>query len=544
MLFAGTRSVLLLLSYLEISLLLSYSHSFWSLTAGKGDISKLLLGGHFYVGLTLIKILLDKSAISPEYWPKRSCSVFLFNLLKRKALKAAYPSPPGPRDGLTPIANLLQIRKDPIGYFCKAAKKYGDIVSIIQNGRVCLFTHPEHVRELLQLQHLKLRQGLGHKRLRFFLGEGLLTSDGERHREDRRKIQPEFHRKRIAGYAQLMSEKASSHALQWKDGQEVGIGQEFKSLTLAIVVGALFGTELKADLTEMSAAEPVLHRNIIRSTLHPFGDFALRFPTPENLRFKRAISVFDRIIYRLIREKIEAKAMGEDLISMLLELENLEDLEDTKSRGEQKKKKASLKRVRDQALTFFMAGHETTANGLTWTAYLLAKNPKVEAKMYNEIKKALQGKEAQLEDIPRLEYTAKVFKEALRLYPPAWLIGRTVVSEFKIDSYLMRKGVLCHVSPYITQRDPRWFPKPTDFLPERWTEDFEKGLPRYAYFPFGAGPRQCIGEAFAKLEGVIILANIFQKWKLRLSSAAYLPEFGHKITLGPKEDIPMRLERR
>ena len=470
--------------------------------------------------------------------------MFSFNLAGKEYLEARYLSPPGPKGGFPIIGSLLQIRKDSIGFFCKAAKEYGDVVRLFPEGRSYLFTHPEHVREILQLQHQNARQGRGHRVLKFFMGNGLLSSDGERHKEERRKIQPEFHRKRIAGYCALMSEKAREHVSQWRDGQEIEICQEMQLLTLSIVVQALFGTELKADIHKIRKAERITQEINIKRTINrvgnPLGALLPYLPLPDNFRFNRAVAVFDQIVYRLIEEKLKAKAQGDDLISMLLVLEDIERIEKI---ANQKKRKKILRKVRDQALTFFMAGHETTANALNWACYLLAKRPKVEAKMQSEIKEALQGRAPQFEDIPRLEYTAKVFKETLRLYPTAWATGRTVVSDFKIGSYLMRKGWDCYVSPYVTHRDSRWFPNPERFLPERWTESFEKGLPRYAYFPFGAGPRQCIGEPFAKMEAVVILASIFQKWKLHIDPE-YISELNPEITLSPKKGIPLRLGKR
>ena len=462
----------------------------------------------------------------------------MFSLIVKPKSKRAYLPVPGPTKGVfSSFASLLQLRRHPLDFMSKAAKDYGDIVKLGDLTPTYLFVHPDGVKEILQLQHQKVKQGRGHRILKLVLGEGLLTSDGERHHKDRRAIQPEFHRKRIAAYAKVMTEKSQEYISYWEDGEEIEVSQEMKKLTLAIVAKTLFGTELKTDIREMKAADTALHKGVIEQTLHPLGPILYYLPLPASLRFRRSIAAFDRIIYRLIVARQASETEEEDLISMLLSLEGAKD-----AKGQQEQQ-ALTKKVRDQALTFFLAGHETTANALSWTCYLLAKNPQVEAKMYTEIKAVLQGRPALFEDIPQLQYTAKVFKEALRLYPPAWAVGRTAIADFKIGPYLMSKNCECIVSPYITQRDPRWFPKAEQFIPERWTDAFEKELPRCAYFPFGAGPRQCIGEGFAKIEASIILANIFQKWKLHLDPN-YRAEMDTGITLSPKGGLPVHLEKR
>ena len=461
----------------------------------------------------------------------------LFSFISRLFHRRASPIAPGPSEGvLSSFTSLLQIRKYPLDFMCKAAKDYGDVVKLfdLRNRTTHLFTHPEHIREILQLQHQKVKQGKGHRILKLILGEGLLTSDGERHNKDRRAIQPEFHRKRIAGYAVEMAEESRKHTSEWKDGQKIEMGQEIKKLTLAIVTKTLFGTELEADIRKIKTADIELHRAVVERTISPWGPILHYLPLPSALRFRRASAVFDTIIYRLIAERQASKTEGKDLISMLLSIEDS---------GHAENQEELAKRVRDQALTFYLAGHETTANALTWTCYLLAKNPRVESKMYTEIKEVLQDRPAAFEDIPQLQYTARVFKEALRLYPPAWSIGRTVIADFKLGPYLMRKNGECIVSPYITQRDSRWFASPDEFIPERWTENFEKELPRCAYFPFGTGPRQCIGEGFAKLEAAIVLSYIFQKWELHIDPN-YSVELDLGITLGIKHGLPVRLEKR
>ena len=460
----------------------------------------------------------------------------LFSFITKLLPKQGLASAPCPSKGaLSSFANLLQMRKYPLEFLYKAAKDCGDIVKLpgLRNT-THLFTHPEHIKEILQLQHQKVKQGAGHRILKLLLGEGLLTSDGERHTKDRRAIQPEFHRKRIAGYVSVMAEKSQKYTSQWRDGQEIEMSQEIKKLTLAIVTKTLFGTELEADIRKIKTADLELQKTVLEHTLHPLGPILHYLPLPSALRFRRAARVFNTIIYRLIAERQASKTEEKDLISMLLSIEDPEHA---------KNQKELVKRVRDQALTFYLAGHETTANALSWTCYLLAKNPQVESKMYTEIKEVLQDRPAVFEDISQLQYTARVFKEALRLYPPAWSIGRTVIADFKIGPYLMRKNWECIVSPYITQRDSRWFTKADEFIPERWTEAFEKELPRCAYFPFGVGPRQCIGEGFAKFEGVIVLSYIFQKWKLHIDPN-YSAELDPGITLAIKHGLPVRLEKR
>ena len=461
---------------------------------------------------------------------------FLANRARRLFRSREPALAPGPslKGGLFNFANLLNVRKYPLDFLRKMAKEHGDIVRLRDlKGATHLFVHPDHIKELLQLQHQKVKQGRGHRILKLILGEGLLTSEGEQRAEDRRAIQPAFHSKILAGYAGLITEETQKCISQWKEGERLAIDQEIKRLSLVIVAKTLFGTKLETDIYKIKTADLSFHRELREGLSQALGPVLHYLPLPSALRFRKAARVFDLVIDALIAERETRKTEGEDLIAMLLRLE---------SPKEDKNQKRLKQKIRDHALTFYLAGHETTANALLWIFYLLGKNPQVEAKLHAEIKNALPNGKPGFEDIPQLKYTAKVFKEALRLYPPAWAIGRTIISDFKIGGHLMRKNWECIVSPYITQRDARWFSKADEFIPERWTENFEKELPRCAYFPFGFGPRRCIGEGFAKLEAMLVLASVLQKWKLNMDPA-YRVKLNPGITLGPQGPMFVRLKR-
>jgi cytochrome P450 len=334
-------------------------------------------------------------------------------------------------------------------------------------------------------------------------------------------IQPIFHHKMIKGYGEQMVEFGVRHRERWRDAQELDLHREMMGLTLAIVGKTLFGADVEGDAPDVGDALTTILGMFDETALFlllfaagRYVDRIQRLPLPAARRFREARARLDAVIYRLIDEARRGGAGGTDLLSRLLQARDA----GTGMTDEQ---------VRDEAMTLFLAGHETTAVALTWTFYLLARHPSVEEKLHAELEEVLGGRPPEPDDLPRLTYTRNVLSESMRLYPPVWEIGRQPVRDVEIGGYLLPRGTVVGMSQFVVHRDERWYPEPRRFDPERWEPDEEAKRPRYSYFPFGGGPRLCIGESFAWMEGILLLATIAQEWRFRL-----VP--GHPIALDPK----------
>jgi cytochrome P450 len=315
-------------------------------------------------------------------------------------------------------------------------------------------------------------------------------------------------------------------------GRPVDIAHEMTRLTLVIAGKTLFDADVEREASEVGDALTAMMILFERVT-NPFAAFLEKLPLPSNLRFQRAKQKLDEIIYRIITERRRSGEDRGDLLSMLLMAQ------DTEGDGG----RMTDEQVRDEAMTLFLAGHETTANALAWTWYLLSQHPEVEAKLHAELDAALRGRVPTYEDLPRLKYAEMVLAEAMRLYPPAWIVGRRVLVDHEIGGYLIPAKSLVLMSQYVIQRDPRWFPNPDKFDPERWTPEAKEARPKFSYFPFGGGTRVCIGEAFAWTEGVLVIAALAQQWRMKLAPGVTVaPQ--PMITLRPRGGIPMQLERR
>jgi cytochrome P450 len=329
-----------------------------------------------------------------------------------------------------------------------------------------------------------------------------------------------------------MAEYGARRRARWQDGETLDMAQEMMSLTLAIVGKTLFDADVEGEAKTIGGALTDIMHMFDRLTT-PFPWLLELLPLPSNRRFARARARLDETIYRIINER---RATGEDrgdLLSMLLLAT------DTEGDGTG----MSDQQLRDEAMTIFLAGHETTANALTWAWYLLAQHPEVEARLHEEIDGVLAGRLPTADDFPRLRYTEMVLAEAMRLYPPAWAIGRRAISDYQIGDYTVPARAIILMSPYVMHRTPRYYPDPLAFDPERWTPAAREARPKFAYFPFGGGPRVCIGEGFAWMEGVLLIATIAQQWRMRLvpgQTVAPQP----MITLRTKNGIRMRLEKR
>jgi len=443
-----------------------------------------------------------------------------------------YVYPPGPRSGI-PGGNLLPFRRDMLKYLAKVQRDYGDIASFRAGGQwFVLLSHPEAIKDVLVTNNRSFIKGRVLQRAKRLLGEGLLTSEGDVHLRQRRLVQPAFHRARIAGYAEKMVEFAARTRSRWQDGATVDMHQEMMRLTLAIVAKTLFDADVEQQAQEVGEALNEV-MSLFGFLLLPFAEYLERLPLPPVRRMERARDRLDRVIYGMIdQRRAEAEDRG-DLLSMLLRATDLEG--DGAGMSDQQ--------LRDECLTLFLAGHETTANALTWTWYLLSQHPSAERRFHEEIDRVLGGRMPGAEDYAKLPYTEMVLSESMRLYPPAWSVARMSTETYQIGPYLLPPKTLFVMVQYLMNRDERWFPEPERFLPERWTQEEKAARPKFACFPFGGGPRQCIGEGFAWMEGVLLLATLGQQWRMRLDPAQKVA-IQPQITLRPKCGMSMRLEER
>ena len=427
--------------------------------------------------------------------------------------------------------NLPELRRNPLRFLTTCAREYGDFVPLRLGPRKgFLINHPDLIEKVLVSRHRDFIKSAALQRSRFLLGNGLLTSEGQYWRRQRQLVQPAFHRDRIDGYGRIMVEHAGRTLERWRDGEVVDIHEEMMRLTLSIVAMTLFHADVSDEANEVGEA--------LRMALEAFNVRANAvfllpewLPTPTNMMLHRAVGRLDRIIYDIINNR---RASGEDpgdLLSMLLSAQA-----DDGSR-------MTDKQLRDEAMTLFLAGHETTALALSWAFYLLSQHPEVEDRLVAELRDVLGGRLPQVADIPRLRFTEMVVMESMRLYPPAWAIGREAVRDVDLDGRAVPAGTIVLMSQWVMHRDPRYFDDPSRFVPERWSGDFAKELPKFAYFPFGGGPRHCIGNSFAMMEAVLLTAAIVQAFHFELVPGQAIT-LQPSITLRPSDGIRTVLDRR
>jgi cytochrome P450 len=441
-------------------------------------------------------------------------------------------TPPGPRARLLG-GHFFQFRRNPIAFFQTLRDNYGDISAFRMGPQnAFFFHHPDLVKDLLVTSHAKFHKGRALQRAKTLLGEGLLTSEGETHLRQRRLVQPAFHRQRLMNYGAMMTDAALKMRDEWRDGAQIDAAHEMMRLTLTIVGRTLFSANVEGEAEEVGAAMTTLIE-MFNLLLMPFSELLENLPFGPSRRFQQARARLDATIYRLINERRRSGEDKGDLLSMLL-LAQDEEGDGGRMTDQQ---------VRDECLTLFLAGHETTANALTFTWYLLAQHPEVEAKLHAELDEVLAGRAPTFEDFPRLRYAEMVLSESMRLYPPAWALGRLAVADHEAGGYQIPKGSLVLLSPFMAHRDPRFWPDAERFIPERWSPENKERMTPYTYFPFGGGVRRCIGEGFAWLEGALVLATLAQRWRLRVASE-YRLALQPRITLRPKDGLPVTLERR
>jgi cytochrome P450 len=487
--------------------------------------------------------------------------------------------PPGPTE-IIPYLLALKFITNPIPILMEISNKYGDI-SHFKFGpklHVYLVNDAHHIENILVKHNSSFIKSPGLRLAKRVLGNGLITNEGSAHKIQRQLVQPAFSRSRVKMYSKIIL----AHCLEytdrtWKDSMVLDIHKEMTNLTISIISKILFGTNTLAisDIDKISNSVTTIIEYINKLRL-PFLRFIEVLPLPLTIRYRQALRSLDALIYAKIEERKETtdsrpsnennslpggttETQNTGYLDMLSILIKSSDIKITESNEESttnngKAAKMTNKQLRDEVMTIFLAGHETTANALTWTFYLLSQHPEVESKIMGEIASVF-GSEgnidddgdgmATFEDISKLKYTEMVLMESMRLYPPSWAIGRQAIKDYAIDSrYVIPSGSVVIMSQYLMHHDPRYFSQPWTFYPERWSPEFRSSVPRFSYFPFGGGPRSCIGETLAWAEGIIVLATTLRKWRITLEENAQDVKLQPIVTLRPKNGIRMRLHRR
>jgi len=440
---------------------------------------------------------------------------------------------PGPK-GLPFLGVSLSLLRNPLEVMRSAAHEYGDIVRIpvILQSRI-LLNHPDYIQQVLIFQQGKFHKStLSKEATERLLGQGLLISEGDFWRRQRRLAQPAFHRHRINEYSSTMVECAEAQARTWRDGEKRNMAEEMMALTLEAGVRTLFGTTLPGEAQKVGRAMGFLMRYSLGRARKPVN-IPANWPTPRNKRATREYDFLDSLVYRIISERKAQPSSNHrnDLLSMLMGAMD-ED-------GSQ----MSPKQLRDETMTLFLAGHETTALTLAWTWYLLSQNPTAETRLHEELRGTLGGRPPAVADLGRLPYLHAVVNEVLRLYPPAYLLARTAIAPFTIGGYDFGPGETVLMSQWVMHRDSRYYDEPDAFRPERWLDGLVDRLPPGAYFPFGDGPRRCIGQGFAMLESALVIGTLAQQFQFRLAPGRpVVPE--PLVTLRPKHGIAMTIHAR
>jgi cytochrome P450 len=439
--------------------------------------------------------------------------------------------PPGPK-GLPFLGLALQIRSNPLGILTRVAREYGDVVRFLALGQErILLNDPDLIEQVLVVQQGKFHKSeLTRRVVGPLLGQGLLVSEGEFWRRQRRLAQPAFHRSRINEYAAPMVECACAQIRGWREGEVRDMAREMMELTLVIAVRTLFGATLPGEARDVGDALAFLMRYQLWRQRSPLR-LPESWPTPRNRRAMRDTKFLDSLVYGIIEEKRSLHGEGNDLLSLLMSA-----MDDDGSQ-------MTPQQLRDETMTLFLAGHETTALLLGWTWYLLGENPACEARLVEELKNVLGGRAPQVSDLMRLPYLQAVLNESLRLYPPAYILARTSTEPFSLGEYEFGRETTVLISQWVTHRDARFFEAPGEFRPERWTNGTGGKISAGAYFPFGDGPRRCIGQGFAMLEAALVIATIAQRFRFRLVPG-HVVEPEPLVTLRFKHGLRMTIHAR
>lgn len=444
--------------------------------------------------------------------------------------------PPGPRGNVV-LGSIGDIYRDRLRFVLDVARTYGDVAQYrVAHMRMYQVNHPAGVRHLLHDNHRNYSKDVAtFGTLRLILGNGLFTSDGDFWRRQRRLAQPAFHRRRVAAFGELMTDATLAMQERWRPRadryQPLDVATEFMRLTMEVVTRALFSTSVDRDIDTIGRAITTLLNDVTFRFTFPFYP-PLKVPTPRNRRFLAARATLDGVVYRIIAERRRRPGEHDDLLSLLME-----------ARDEETGEGMSDKQLRDEVITLFVAGHETTANALTWASYLLSTHVAVARRLQAEVDEALQGRIPTAADLPKLPYTRMVIDETLRLYPPAWITNRRAIEDDIVCGYRIPADAMVSISPYVTHRDPSIWENPEGFDPDKFAPERAAARPHYAYFPFGGGPRQCIGKGFALMESTLVLALLTQRYELHLvpgrrveaeAMATLRPRYGMWMTAHPR----------
>lgn len=442
------------------------------------------------------------------------------------------PSPPTYR-GKTLLESLRAFQSGPLSFLSRVFAEQGDVVQLRIGPRwVTIGRHPDFVEHVLVTNVKNFsKQTRGYRMLRKVLGTGLLTSEGELWRRQRRIAQPAFHKQRIASFADAMTR--ASHRMidtRWDAGRELDVSAEMMRVTLDIVSETLLGIESGERADIVGWTMPVILEHVVYQITHPLSPHEI-VPTPRNLRYRKAMRALGGIVESIVAERRASGPKGQgDLLDMFMEMKDEETGASMNDRE-----------LRDEVMTMYLAGHETTANALGWTLYLLAQNPAWEALARAEVDRVLGGEPASFATLPKFDLVRRVIEESMRLYPPVWILGRNAVADDVVMGYRIPKGRLTFLSPYLTHRDPRFWPEPDRFDPDRFLPENARTRPKHAYIPFSTGQRKCIGDQFALMEAQLILATILQRARLSLvADHPVVPQTA--ITLRPEHGIRMRIE--
>ena len=442
-----------------------------------------------------------------------------------------YRFPPGFQRNLLWFAFRRFRPANPILLFQHLADEYGDIAHYkIGWNHILFLNHPDYIREILVVQNDNFIKERTVQRSKMLLGEGMITAEGARHRMQRQVAQPAFHRQRIPEYASAMVREAVTMRASWRSGDQKDISREMMHLTLNIVATTLFATDLRDEVHELADAINRIMGLYNFLVLLPAAEWLVHVRPPGLAAFVRARKRIDAVVYRMIEAHRKEHSDSGSLLDLMLAA--------SPDRSE-----ASEQSLRDQVITIFLAGYETVANALAWTWYLLSQNPECERRFHEEIDREVQSRLPSYEDIPRLRYTEMVLAESMRLFPPAWAMGRYALNDFRLGEFFLPAKTTVLMSQFVMHRDPRFFPDPLRFDPGRFTPEAKARRTKFTYFPFGAGARQCIGESLAWMEGVLLLATLGQKWKLNLVPG-HPVEPEPLITLRPKYGMKMIVEAR
>ncbi|MCB8981416.1 MAG: cytochrome P450 [Ardenticatenaceae bacterium] len=447
------------------------------------------------------------------------------------------PDPPGPL-GQWPQGVIKQFQNQPLQAMMAMFHEYGDAIRFraVLNFYGYLFFHPDHYKHILQDNNRNYTK-MPHPSLALLqpvIGNGLLTSDGEFWRRQRRLASPAFHRKRIAAFATTMTEATDTMLQNWhsvaKDGRPLDVNEAMMHLTLEIVGKTLFSIDLTREADTVGEAFSVVNEEVARLTGIPFANLGLKIPfLPSTRRINTNTAVLTNVVHSIIQERRQSGLEAEDLLGMLMS-----------ARDEDSGEGMSDQQLHDEVMTIMLAGHETTAVALAWTFFLLSEHPAVREELEAEVDRVLNGRLPTIDDIPNLPYATMVLEESMRLYPPAYAIARWGNEEDEVGGYYVPKNSVITTSPYVTHRHPEFWDDPERFDPQRFTPERKAERPRYAYLPFGGGPRQCIGNSFAMTEATLLLTSIVQRYRLTLLPGTTV-EIEPLITLRPKGHLMMTL---